>query len=148
LGKTDPQKTSPFHAVTRLHARKLWQFFPGVHTCNVVNIEQTHVEPWPILVLFIIDFGSERGEPRSLGKVARLEGRHPELFCIGGNEVYVSDHFERWQLLASLISQEHDPEKLAAIANEMNRVLTQRTGQVQSLNRENVIEPRPWVIRS
>jgi len=39
----------------------------------------------------------------------------------------VSKYFERWQVLAALISNEHDPEKLTAIANGMNRVLTQRT---------------------
>lgn len=39
----------------------------------------------------------------------------------------MSDYFERWQVLAALISKEHDSEKLTAIANEMNRVLTQRT---------------------
>jgi hypothetical protein len=115
---------------------------------DVVNIEQTQVELRPTLVLFIVDFGSERGEPRSLGKVARLEGRHPELFCIGRNEAYVSDRFERWQVLAALISKEHDSEKLTAIANEMNRVLTQRTVQAQSGNREQLIEPRPWAVRS
>jgi hypothetical protein len=39
----------------------------------------------------------------------------------------VSDYFERWQVLAALISKEHDPEKVTTLANEMNRVLTQRT---------------------
>ena len=115
---------------------------------DVVNIEQTQVESWPTLVLFIVDFGSERGEPRSLGTVARLEGRHPEFFCIGRNEAYVSDQFERWQVLAALISKEHDPEKLTVIANEMNRVLTERTVEVQSRNRAQLIEPRPGAIRS
>ena len=60
----------------------------------------------------------------------------------------MSKHFERWEELAALISKEHDPEKLTAIANEMNRVLTERTVQVQSLNGEQLIEPRPWTIRS
>ena len=101
-----------------------------------------------VVSLLFVDLGSERGEPRSLGKGARLQGRHPGLFCISRNEAYVSDQFERWQVLAALISKEHDPEKLTAIANEMNRVLTQRTVQVQSRNREQLIEPRPWAIRS
>ena len=79
-----------------------------------------------MLVSFLIDSGSERGEPGRSG-MACLGGRHPELFCIGRNEAFMSTYFERWQVLAALISTEHDPEKLTAIANEMNRVLTQRT---------------------
>ena len=68
-------------------------------------------------------------EPRD--QVAR-EAPHPgnvfpSFFCAGRNQDHVSKNFERWKELATLTSKEQDPARLTELANEMNRVLTQKT---------------------
>ena len=48
----------------------------------------------------------------------------------------MSKNFERWKALADLTSKEQDPEKLMQLANEMNRVLTQKTPDLDPPLRE------------
>ena len=79
-----------------------------------------------MLVSFLIDFVQNVGNRVARGWRA-WEGVIPIFLVLEETRLFVSDYFERWQVLAALISKEHDPEKLTAIANEMNRVLTQRT---------------------
>ena len=62
--------------------------------------------------------------------------RLPELFLIGRNQERMSKNFERWKALADLTSKERDPEKLTQLASEMNRVLTQKTPDLDPPLRE------------
>jgi hypothetical protein len=52
------------------------------------------------------------------------------------NQECMSKNFERWKALADLTSKERDPEKLTQLASEMNRVLTQKTPDLDPPLRE------------
>ena len=56
--------------------------------------------------------------------------------CLVENQECMSKNFERWKALADLTSKEQDPEKLTQLANEMNRVLTQKTPDLDPPLRE------------
>ena len=55
---------------------------------------------------------------------------------VGRNQECMSKNFERWKALADLTSKERDPEKLTQLASEMNRVLTQKTPDLDPPLRE------------
>ena len=48
----------------------------------------------------------------------------------------MSKNFEQWKALAALTSKEQDPAKLTQLANEMNRVLTQKAQYLDPPPRE------------